>query len=82
MLSLCCHCQQGYSVGEAALQFEITATLSYSNAGSGSSSTNTTSNSETLTLSPSYPWTVSSSRTLSAKLLGDLAGYTQLPVLR
>jgi hypothetical protein len=28
------------------------------------------------------PWALSAGRTLGAKLLGDLAGYTQLPVLR
>lgn len=28
------------------------------------------------------PVAVSANRTLSAKLMGDLAGYTQLPVLR
>eukprot|EP00775_Hariotina_reticulata_P002496 gene2496-2799_t len=76
------HWYGGYSVGEASLQFEITAALTYGNDSiDSSSSTNTSASSETLTLSPSYPWAISSSRTLSAKLLGDLAGYTQLPVL-
>lgn len=38
--------------------------------------------SEQLVLSPDVPLATSSSRTLTARLLGDLAGYTQMPVLR
>lgn len=68
---------QGYSLGEASLQFEIAAQLTYAGASSNSSSS-----SEKLTLSPSLPIALSTGRTLAAKLLGDLAGYTQLPVLR
>jgi hypothetical protein len=67
---------QGYGLGEASLQFEITASLSYAGGSSSSSSA------ESLKLSPSVPWAISAGRTLGAKLLGDLAGYTQLPVLR
>ncbi|KAJ9505456.1 hypothetical protein QJQ45_026136, partial [Haematococcus lacustris] len=37
--------------------------------------------SEVLTLSPSVPLALSSSRLVSAKLLGDLATYTQLPAI-
>jgi hypothetical protein len=37
---------------------------------------------EVLTLSPSVPLATSAGRLLSAKLLGDLAMYTQLPVIR
>eukprot|EP00879_Flechtneria_rotunda_P033797 GHRR01037584.1.p2 GENE.GHRR01037584.1~~GHRR01037584.1.p2 ORF type:complete len:101 (+),score=28.87 GHRR01037584.1:694-996(+) len=57
------------------LQFEISAALQYSGTTSSSSS-------EMLTLSPSVPMAVSSSKALLAKLLGDLASYSQLPVLR
>jgi hypothetical protein len=64
---------QGYGLGEASLQFEIQASLAYSSSSSAP---------ETLKLSPSVPWALSAGRTLGAKLLGDLAGYTQLPVLR
>jgi hypothetical protein len=66
---------QGYGLGEASLQFEIQASLAYSGASSSSAP-------ETLKLSPSVPMALSAGRTLGAKLLGDLAGYTQLPVLR
>lgn len=75
----CCAGLQGYSLGEASLQFEISATLTTSAAGSSSPAPG---NGEVLQLSPSVPVAVSTNRTLSAKLLGDLAGYTQLPVLR
>jgi hypothetical protein len=37
---------------------------------------------EVLRLSPSVPLASSASRLLSAKLLGDLAMYTQLPTIR
>lgn len=77
---------QGYQLGEASLQFEISATLTTSSSGTGGSSDGSAlpapGNSETLTISPSVPVAVSSNRTLSVKLLGDLAGYTQIPVLR
>lgn len=41
-----------------------------------------TSTIEVVTVSPSVPVATATSATLTAKLLGDLAGYTQLPVLR
>jgi hypothetical protein len=41
-----------------------------------------TSTIEVVTVSPSVPVATTTSATLTAKLLGDLAGYTQLPVLR
>ncbi len=67
---------QGYGLGSASLQFDITASLTMGNVTSGANVT------ETLTLSPSVPLAASSSGVLTAKLLGDLAGYTELPVLR
>ncbi|WIA16742.1 hypothetical protein OEZ85_013396 [Tetradesmus obliquus] len=70
------HWYGGYGLGEASLQFEITAALTYAGGSSSSSSSG-----EALKLSPSMPWALSAGRTLGAKLLGDLAGYTQLPVL-
>lgn len=71
---------QGYQLGEAQLQFEVQVALSISSSANGSSSAS--GGGEQLKLSPSTPWALSSNRTLSAKLLGDLASYTQLPVLR
>ncbi|KAF8065442.1 HAP2 [Scenedesmus sp. PABB004] len=65
---------QGYGLGEASLQFVITASLA-PGGGNGSAG------GEVLTLSPSTPVALSANRTLSAKLLGDLAGYVQPPVL-
>ncbi|KAF6259714.1 dihydrouridine synthase-domain-containing protein [Scenedesmus sp. NREL 46B-D3] len=73
------HWYGGYALGEASMQFEIAASLAYAGASSGSGSGS--SSPETLKLSPSVPWALSAGRTLGAKLLGDLAGYTQLPVL-
>jgi hypothetical protein len=66
------------------LQFEISATLTFgsTDSGSGGTAPPAPGNNEVLNLSPSVPVAVSTNRTLSAKLLGDLAGYTQLPVLR
>lgn len=61
------------------MQFEITATITTTASGSTPPAPG---DSEVLKLSPWVPVAVSSNRTLSAKLLGDLAGYTQIPVLR
>jgi hypothetical protein len=58
------------------LDFEIHLGVSSYNTSSNSSSTHV------LTLSPFTPLASTSGRTVVAKLLGDLAGYTQLPVLR
>eukprot|EP00877_Chromochloris_zofingiensis_P011445 jgi/Chrzof1/6554/Cz19g00260.t1 len=65
----------GYKLGEATLQFQIIITITMLNATSGLNST------ETLSVSPSVPLASSSGRTMTINLLGDLAGYTQLPVL-
>jgi hypothetical protein len=70
-----CTLLQGYSLGPASLQFEVTIKMT----APGRNGTNTTAS---LTLSPSVPLARSSAGELMAKLLGDLASYTQLPVLR
>ena len=58
------------------LDFDITLNVSSYNTSSNSSSN------QALTLSPFVPLASTTGRTVVAKLLGDLAGYTQLPVLR
>jgi hypothetical protein len=63
------------------MQFEITASINTTAAADGSGAL-VPGNGETLRLSPSLPVAVSSNRTLAAKLLGDLAGYREMPVLR
>lgn len=69
---------QAYSIGAAALQFEISIQVSMpANASAG-----TPGSTETLSLSPSVPLALSAGRLLSARLQGDLAMYTQMPVLR
>jgi hypothetical protein len=70
--------RQGYALGEASLQFEIRASL-LQRAASGGGPSNA---SEELVLSPSMPIAVSGDRRLAVRLLGDLAGYKELPVLR
>ncbi len=36
---------------------------------------------QVISISPSQPFVMNDARTLSVKLLGDLASYTQIPVL-
>lgn len=78
-------CLQGYSLGPASLQFDIVVSLSSATDNSTSSPSaggGTANISQALTLSPSVPLASAAGGALVAKLLGDLAGYTQLPVLR
>lgn len=63
------------------MQFVITASINTTAAADGSGAL-VPGDGELLRLSPSLPVAVSSNRTLSAKLLGDLAGYKEMPVLR
>lgn len=76
---------QAYSLGAASLHFDIsvglTASFATGTAG-GTAGSTTDAASEALALSPSAPIAASARRELLAKLLGDLAGYTQLPALR
>ncbi len=58
------------------MAIDIQVSVPSSGAGGGAAST------EVLQLSPSVPSAATSSRLLSAQLLGDLATYTQLPALR
>jgi hypothetical protein len=58
------------------LDFEIQLSVRYTNVSSNANI------SEVLTLSPFVPVALTSTSRLAAKLLGDLAGYTQLPTLR
>jgi len=62
---------QGYSVGDAQMQFQINVQVSVGNALSNST--------QTLNLSPSTPTALSSAGNVSAVLLGDLASYTSSP---
>lgn len=66
------------------MQFQISATLSVTPIGNSSSNGTELppSSNEVLTLSPSVPVAISSNRTVAFKLLGDLTGYTAIPVLR
>ena len=64
---------QGYSLGESQLQFNITITIQ--------TSTSVSSSNQTLVLSPSTPLAASTNGVIVSQLLGDLAGYTSLPVL-
>ena len=70
---------QGYKLGSASLQFNINMTLTMPTNSSSNSATRAT---ESLQLGPSVPLAVSTDRLVSAKLLGDLATYTQLPAVR
>lgn len=67
---------QGYLLGPAQLQFQINVTIEIPSAGGGTPTV------EVLSLSPSLPVAASAGRTVAATLQGDLAQYTQLPVLR
>ncbi|GBF95275.1 hypothetical protein Rsub_08306 [Raphidocelis subcapitata] len=67
-----------YSLGAATLHFEIGVGISASLAGAGGAVQVT---SETIEVSPVTPIATSEGRVLLVKLLGDLAGYSQLPVL-
>ena len=78
------HCWvQGYQIGGYQLDFSIALNLTVSAA--ANSSSNSTGNSavgpgsqgEILTLTPAQPVALSSDRTLTAKLLGDLESYSQ-----
>ncbi|KAK9858858.1 hypothetical protein WJX84_008886 [Apatococcus fuscideae] len=64
---------EGYSLGESQLQFNITITVQ--------TSTSVSSTNQTLVLSPSTPLVASTDGVIIGQLLGDLAGYTSLPVL-
>ncbi|CAG9465795.1 unnamed protein product [Pedinophyceae sp. YPF-701] len=67
---------QGFAVGEAGLRFDLTVRLR-----TNSSDFTDAGGLEELVLGPSQPYKVSERGLVSAKLLGDLAGYDQLPVL-
>jgi hypothetical protein len=72
------------------MQFTISLTITMPQPATSTNSSTITaagspaqgSTQEVLTLSPSVPLAVSSSHLVSAKLLGDLATYTQLPAIR
>ena len=77
--------QQAYQLGPASLEFSINITIDVpvNNSGTGSSGTGSSSSGlETVQLSPSIPLILSTNKLVQAQLLGDLASYTQLPVLR
>ena len=65
---LCCKIQ-GFLLGTAALQFSIEVAIASSNA----------STTQTLILDPANPLEINFAGTVVAQLLGDLAGYSQLP---
>ena len=60
---------QGFLLGTAALQFSIKVAIASSNS----------SIAQTLVLDPANPLAVNTAGTVIAQLLGDLAGYSQLP---
>ena len=62
---------QGYRLGDAQMQFQITVQIDVSNTISNSS--------QSISLSPSTPSVVSSIGNVSATLLGDLANYQASP---
>ena len=64
-------------MGPATLSFQISVSLTSSNGADPG-----VQGLEVLALSPSTPVAASAAGTLKASLLGDFAGYTQLPVLR
>ncbi|GLC38807.1 hypothetical protein PLESTM_000779300 [Pleodorina starrii] len=66
-----------YSLGPAKMFFDITVKVVIPT-GANASSTSIT---ETLQLNPGKPMAATSSRLVTAKLVGDLATYTQLPEL-
>ncbi len=76
---------QGYQLGSASLYMTINIAISMSRPSSnstGAANATTTASTEVIQVSPSVPTALSSSKLVSAQLLGDLAMYTQLPVLR
>ena len=66
-------CLQGYTLGNAQLDFTINIAINYT--------MGNTTTSETIQINPSVPFVLSSSQQVSAQLLGDLESYTALPVL-
>lgn len=79
---------QGYRIGAYQLDFSIALNLTTTQPLAGNTSASAQqaqqgaqSSSEVLTLTPSQPLVRDSGKTLSAKLLGDLESYTQVPQL-
>lgn len=62
---------QGYRLGDAQMQFEITVQVDVIGAAGNSS--------QQLSITPSMPTAVSSAANVSAVLLGDLASYQSSP---
>lgn len=80
----------GYTIDSYQLYFQvalnITTVTSASNSSAGNSSAPAAANaattsSEVLTITPSQPFVINNAKTLSAKLLGDLESYAQIPDL-
>ena len=70
---------QGFTIGNYVLDFDIDVTVTTTVPGSGGAAA--TSTSQVLSVSPSLPAAVDSGRRVSARLLGDLLGYSQIPDL-
>ncbi|KAK9805195.1 hypothetical protein WJX72_005302 [[Myrmecia] bisecta] len=66
---------EGYGIGASQLDFTISVAVTTTSTDHPDPVT------ETLTITPSTPFQLSSSGSISAKLLGDLATYTSMPVL-
>lgn len=70
----------GFYVGEANIKFNIAVNVTTSPSGSNATGAAHAA-SEALALSPASPVALSASAGLLAKLAGDLASYSQMPVL-
>jgi hypothetical protein len=68
---------QPYQIGTAVLYFSIDVLITAAGGGAAPGV-----DAQTLQLTPSSPAAVSTNASVQATLLGDLAGYSQLPYLR